>query len=308
MRFRALPISIALALFGFAACNDETTPASSATDAGPSETGATNEDAGGEDIDQADAGDDASEPEPAAQKEAEPNDGKTGTDIGSMKLPGIMSGAIDPADDVDIFSVAPAPGDLWEWTLAPAGGSLAPHLTIFDTNPDNDVNPTVLVKGAAAQTITLQHFVLGTGKFVAAVRDARNVPTGTGQGGPTYGYTLTAKKKTPSPVAVTFPSVKTGKLASLSSVDVYAFTLAASTGLDVIVRADRKASPSTLDSRLSLFDAKGKKSVGTNDDASGGTTDSELGGTLPPGDYLAIVENEGTNDADLSYEIEFALR
>lgn len=302
--------SLSVFLLAIAACSGEASPSTSS----PADGGTTNptpsggKDAGGIDPSEADAGSDASEPALTNQNEKEPNNGSTTTEVDTMTLPGIMNGAIDPANDIDIFSITLAPGDLWEWTLAPKGADLAPHLTVFDTDPANKTNPNVLAKGDAAQTITLQHFVLGTGKFVAAVRDARNVPSGTGRGGPTYGYTLTAKKKAPAPVAATFPSTKTGKLASLSSVDLYSFTLASSTGLDVIIRADRKAAPSTLDSRLSLFDVTTKKSVGTNDDASGTTTDSQLGGTLPAGSYIAVVENEGTNAADLSYEIEFALR
>lgn len=305
---RSLPF--AAILLAIAACSDDqATTASSPADGGATSDGSTaDKDAGDVDRPGEDAGSDAGEPALTMQDEKEPNDGASATEVGTMTMPGVMKGAIDPANDVDIFSIAPAPGELWEWTLAPTGADLAPHLTIFDTDPNNTTNPNVLAKGDAAQTITLSHFVLGTGKLVAAVRDARNVPSGTGRGGPTYGYTLTAKKKTPAPVAATFPSTKTGKLASLSSVDLYAFTLAASTGLDVIIRADRKAAPSTLDSRLSLFSVTTKKSVGTNDDATAGTTDSQLGGTLPAGSYLAVVENEGTNASDLSYEIEFALR
>ena len=170
------------------------------------------------------------------------------------------------------------------------------------------MNPTALAKGDAAQTVTLQHFVLNDGKFVAAVRDARNVPTPAGNGGPTFGYALTAQRKTPQPVAVTLPSTKTGKLASLSSVDLYAFTLTTATGLDVVIKAARKVPASTLDSRLSIFETTAKKDIGTNDDASGSTTDSQLGGTLPAGNYVVVVENEGTNATDLSYEIDFTLR
>src|SRR5690606_698184 len=114
-------------------------------------------------------------------------------------IPGEMKGAIDPADDIDIFAVTPSPGDLWEWTLAPsAGGALAPHLTVFDTAAGN-VNPTVLASAAAGQTARLEHFVLHGGSFVAAVRDARNVPTGQGHGGATFAYTLTARRKTLAP-------------------------------------------------------------------------------------------------------------
>lgn len=305
---RSLPF--ALVLLTIAACSDESSPTtSSPADGGTSPDGSSSrKDGGGTDIPDVDAGSDSGEPPLASQSEKEPNNGATATEIDAMTLPGIMKGAIDPANDVDIFSITPAAGEFWEWTLAPSGADLAPHLTIFDTDPGNKTNPNVLAKGDAAQAVTLQHFVLGSGKFVAAVRDARNVPSPTGRGGATYGYTLTAKKKTPAPIAVTFPSTKTGKLASLSSVDLYAFTLTASTGLDVIIRAERKTAPSTLDSRLSLFNVTTKTSVGTNDDASGSTTDSQLGGTLPAGSYVAVVENEGTNATDLSYEIEFALR
>lgn len=305
---RSLPFAVLL--LAIAACSEESNPTtSSLADGGATSDGSTGgTDGGNVDVPEEDAGSDAGEPGLTTQTEKEPNNGATATEVGTMTLPGIMNGAIDPADDIDIFSIAPAPGEFWEWTLAPKGADLAPHLTIFDTDPNNKTNPNVLAKGTAAQTITLQHFVLGTGKLVAAVRDARNVPTGTGRGGPTYGYALTAKKKAPQPIAATFPSVKTGKLASLSSVDLYSFTLASSTGVDVIIRADRKSVPSTLDSRLSLFSVTTKKSVGTNDDATGGTTDSQLGGTLPAGDYIAVVENEGTDATDLSYEIELALR
>lgn len=307
---RSLPFAFALALVAIAACSDETSPAtSSPADGGTSPDGSSAaKDSGNVDLPEQDAGTDASEPPLTTQNEKEPNNGATTSEVGTMTLPGVMNGAIDPANDVDIFSIAPAPGEFWEWTLAPKGADFAPHLTIFDTDSSNTTNPNVLAKGDAAQTITLQHFVLGTGKLVAVVRDARNVPTATGKGGATYGYALTAKKKTPAPVAVTVPATKTGKLASLSSVDLYAFTLASSTALDVIIRADRKAVPSTLDSRLSLFNVTTKKSAGTNDDATAGTTDSQLGGTLPAGSYIAVVENEGTNAADLSYEIELALR
>jgi hypothetical protein len=143
---------------------------------------------------------------------------------------------------------------------------------------------------------------------VVGVRDARNVGADGGKGGPTYGYSLVGKRKTPQPVSVTFPSTKAGKLASLGSVDLYTFTGTNNKGWDIVIRAKRKASPSTLDSRLSLFDLTNNKPIITNDnDAT--TTDSQIGSADPaPSTYLVIVENEGKNDADLSYEIEFKQR
>ena len=293
----------------FIACSStETSTSTPATneDAGTDSGGNTRRDSGDVDPDPQDAGTDAEEPNPE-QQEQEPNNGQPATDVNAMTIPGSMTGAIDPANDADIFSVTPAAGDLWEWKLAPTGADLAPHITVFDTTPDN-LNPTVLAKGAAGGTATIQHFVLGGGKWVAAIRDARNVPSPTGKGGSTYGYTLTAKKLTPQLTTIAVGDTKTGTLASLSSVALFKLTLGATTGLDVVVRAERKSSPSTLDSRLSVWSNTTKKSIGTNDDATG-TSDSELGGdAIPAGTYTIVLENEGTDAADLSYEIEVVPR
>jgi len=75
-----------------------------------------------------------------------------------------------------------------------------------------------------------------------------------------------------------------------------------------VINAERKAVPSTLDSRLSLFDLTNKKAIITNDNAAG-TTDSQVGSADPlPSTYMVIVENEGKDATDLSYEIQFKLR
>ncbi len=287
------------------ACSSTTAPPGSTAgteDAGGTPTAPAKE-AGSTEPEEEDGG---NEPDAGpTQQEKEPNDGTTETEVGTMTIPGSMGGALDPKGDVDLFSIAPQPGELWEWTLAPVGGALAPSLTVFDLAGNS---PTMLGTSDTGTPLKLQHFVLASGNWLAAVRDSRN-PTGAKNvGGPSFTYTLTATKKTPSPTAVTIPSTKTGKLASLSSVDLYSFTLPTSTGLDVIIRAERKAQPSTLDSRVSIFETGTKKSLGTNDDASGQTPDSQLGGTLPAGSYVVVVDNEGTNGADLSYEIEFKLR
>lgn len=299
---------VSLALL-FVACSSEETstshPSTSGDDAGTDSSNTGRDTGTNADGDPEDAGVDADEPL-TAQAEKEPNNGASATDFQDMKIPGTMTGAIDPANDADVFAVTPAAGEFWEWKITPKGADLAPHVTVFDNAPNN-LNPTVLAKGAAGDTVTIQHFVLGAGKFLAAVRDARNVPTGIGKGGATYGYTFSAKKIAPQPTAMNVGDKKTGTLASLSSTALFSFTLAQSTGLDVIVRADRKTAPSTLDSRLSIFDVGKKKSIGTNDDATS-TTDSELGGTLPAGSYVIVLENEGTDATDLSYEVEIVAR
>lgn len=307
---RSLLLLSSLALF-IACSTTETSTSTPATtdDGGTDSSASTRRDSGDTDPDPDpdDAGVDADVPL-TEQAEQEPNNGNPATQVQAMTIPGVMTGAIDPANDIDIFSVKPAAGELWEWKLAPKGAALAPHVTVFDTAADN-TNPTVLAQGAAGTTATIQHFVLGGGTWVAAVRDARNVPSGTGQGGATHGYTFTAKKLTVQPTAITVGATKTGTLASLSSVALFELTLAQTTGIDVIVRAARKSSPSTLDSRLSMWSSTTKKSIGTNDDADGTTTDSQLGGdAIPAGKYVIVLDNEGTDASDLSFELEVAQR
>jgi hypothetical protein len=305
---RSLLFLTSVALFVACSTSETSSSTPTTTDDAGTDSGTTRRDSGeiDPDPDPADAGTDGGEPL-TEQQEQEPNNGTPATAVNAMTIPGSMTGAIDPANDSDIFSITPAAGELWEWKLAPTGADLAPHVTVFDTAPDN-LNPTVLAKGAAGETATIQHFVLGGGKWVAAVRDARNVPTGTGKGGPTYGYTFTAKKLTPQLTTIAVGETKSGTLASLSSVALFKLTLSATTGLDVVVRAERKASASSLDSRLSVWSNTTKKSIGTNDDATG-TSDPELGGdAIPAGTYTIVLENEGTDATDLSYELEVVAR
>lgn len=290
-----------------AACSSDPSSTASGSDAGASSDAPSSATKDGPDETStlADGGADAEEPATIAT-EVEPNNGTPIEAIGTMALPGTMNGAIDPASDVDTFAIDLAPGEFWDWTATPTGADLAPHVLIFDTTKGN-LNPNVVGLAGAGAPATLQHFVLRPGKFVVVVRDARNVGAG-GKGGPTYGYALTARRKAPQPIAVTFPTTKTGKLASLGSVDLYTFTGTNGKGWDIVIRAQRKASPSTLNSRLSVFDLTSKQAVATNDNVAG-TTDSQLGGaTAAPSTYMVIVENEGTNPADLSYEIEFKNR
>ena len=306
---RVAPIGLGLLFVTLVvSCSSDPSPVegSPTPDAGGRDSAATPEPDSGTGAN--DAGTDSGGGPLTEQNEVEPNDGKTETEVGAMTLPGQMTGKLDPANDVDIFGVTLTPGELYEWTLTPTGGELTPHVTVFDTTPNN-LNPTALVAGTTkGAPITLQHFVLRPGKFVAAVRDSRNVPNASGAGGPAFGYTLVGRTKAAAPVAVTFPATKTGKLASLGAVDLYTFTTTNGKGFDIVLRAERKAQPSTLDSRLSLFDITKKQAIITNDNAAG-TTDSQIGSANGvTGSYMVIVDNEGTNPADLSYELEFSLR
>ncbi len=300
---------LVLTLFAAAACSDSS---SSGEPAAPAEGGAGSDapvspgdDAGGDSATGSDAGDDAGEALTSAT-EVEPNNGATKTEVGTMKLPGVMNGKIDPVADVDLFAVDLAPGDFWEWSAAPTSADLAPHLTVFDIAPAG-LNPVVVGYAAAGAPAKLQHFVLRPGTFVMGVRDARNIPAPGTRGGPTFGYAVTGKRGTPKPVTVTFPTTKTGKLASVGAEDFYTFTGTGGKGFDIVINADRRLPRSTLDSRISLFDLTAKKALITNDNAAG-TTDSQIGGDALPSTYLVIVDNEGKDDTDLSYEIQFKLR
>ncbi len=303
-----------------AACSSSTNDAavpdtSPGTDAGPGSTdGASSTQDGSSSQDGAssqDAATDADQPLTVAN-EVEPNGGQltdAGTPaVGTMVLPGTMNGKIDPANDADLFTIQLAPGEFWNWTATPTSADLAPHVIIFDTNAAGK-NPNEVGFAAAGAVAKVQHFVLSTGTFVVGVRDARNVPNPSGKGGPTYGYALTGKRATPAPIAVTFPVTKMGKLASVGSVDLYTFTGTNGQGFDVAVRAASVSS--TIDSRISIFDIPAKNVIGTNDDdgSTPDTRDTKLGSASPaPSTYMVIVENEGTDATDLSYEIQFSLR
>lgn len=260
-------------------------------------------------------------PGPSA-KESEPNGGAN-DDAGvpqtnTMTIPGTMTGAIDPADDSDIFKLDFAPGDLWFFRIAADNGApYVPHLTVFDIAPSN-LNPTRLVKAASASVdAPLPCFVLRPGTFVAAVRDARNVPSASSAhaGGPTDKYVLKAWKTTPVPTPVSLPSTVSGALKNVSALAFYSFTTTKNTNVEIVLKAARKASPSALDSRMSLFHAASKTAILTNDNAGGTTTDSEIRGPMPmDGEYWVIVENEAamtfdpSATPDLSYTIDFNLK
>jgi len=287
------------------ACSDSSSGTTSPEDAGSTTDAPVGPKDSAADTAIEDAGADVEET-PTIATEVEPNDGKVATQIGSMALPGTMNGTIDPANDSDIFAIKLAPGDFWDWTATPTSADLAPHVIVFDTA--GGLNPNVVSFAGAGQPAKLQHFVLRTGTFVVGMRDARNVGADGGKGGPTYGYALTAKRGVAQPVSVTFPSTKTGKLASVGSVDLYTFTGTGGKGWDIVINAERKAPASTLDSRLSLFDLTAKKAIITNDNAAG-TTDSQIGSPdAAPSTYMVSVENEGKDGSDLSYEIQFTLR
>jgi hypothetical protein len=252
-------------------------------------------------------GDDASAPLPTVA-EVEPNNG-TKTDAGgnqtqTITFPSNVTGAIDPADDIDVFSASLVAGDVWTWTLDSKGSALAPHLGISEFG--NKV-PTMAALGAAGASAEQEHFVLESETYFAIVRDARNVGTSQHVGSPAHTWQLTGRKTPRAGTALVVPSTAQGKLRIKTAIALYAFTLTQQTGLDIELKGARKIPASNIDSRMSLFDATKKKYLITNDDIPG-TTDSKVGGVLPAGDYVLVVENVAPDATDLSFELVTTLR
>jgi hypothetical protein len=253
-------------------------------------------------------GDDASTPLPTVA-EVEPNNG-TATDAGGAQtqlvaFPSNVTGAINPADDIDVFSASLVAGDVWTWTLDAKSSAMAPHLGLSELG--NKV-PTMAAKGAAGGSAEQEHFVFETETFFAIVRDARNVGTSQHVGSAAHTYQLTGRKTPRTPTALVVPSTAQGTLRTKTAIATYAFTLTQQTGLDIELKGTRKAPASNIDSRMSLFDATKKKYLITNDDISGSITDSKVGGVLPASDYVLVVENVAPDATDLSFELVTTLR
>lgn len=238
--------------------------------------------------------------------EKEPNDGKLATDVNAFPIPGDATGAIDPADDLDILSVTLNAGDLWTWTVAGSGG-MTPHLGISERG---NKAPTMVATGATVAE--QEHFVLEAETYFLIVRDARNVPMATSKhvGGPELTWRASARPLVRTPTPATFPTTLSGKLDKRSSIALYSFTGAKDLGFDIVLRAQRKSPASDMDSRMSLYEKTTKTWVLTNDDdVAAKTKDSHIGGILPiSGDYVVIVENVSAVASDLSFDLAFTKR
>ncbi|MGI5864150.1 MAG: hypothetical protein ACOX6T_19140 [Myxococcales bacterium] len=241
------------------------------------------------------------------QTEQEPNDGASETEVNPFAPPGAITGAIDPAADIDILKLELRAGDVWVWTLAPQAQSLAPHLAVFEAA---DVVPDLVAIGAAGETVEQEQLVLADGLWYAAVRDERNVSGSASVGGPGFTWRLDARAETRAPTPISFPSTVAGALRHRFAIALYSFHADADFAFDIDLRADRKSPRSDMDSRLSLYNATTRRWVHTNDDQSGTTTDSHIGGDglSAGGEYWLLVENVNPVAGDLSFELVLTLR
>lgn len=241
--------------------------------------------------------------------EMEPNNAATATEVNTFAPPAVMTGSVDPADDLDVLRVELVAGQVWRWELSPGAAVLAPHLGI---TRDGDTTPRMVATAAAGGSAVQEHFVLETGAYFVIVRDARNVPASSSQhvGSAQHSWRLDARPLDRAPTTVTVPSTIPGTLACASCLAAFAFSGTMGTGFDITVTAQRLAQPSDLDTRLSLYDVTAGRWLITNDDdMAQGTLDSRVGGMFPTtGDYVAILDNVTVAPARLAFEVAFTLR
>jgi hypothetical protein len=242
---------------------------------------------------------------PLSFKEQEPNNGTTKTEFNTITVPTTISGAIGAADDIDLFSWTAAAGDRLVVTVkSVSGGALQPHLAIFG---DSTLSvPAAVSAGPKTDEVMAEYYVLKPGTYFIGVRDRRNVGTTSAHvGGPTFGYTVTVLPLSRAPLPATVGGETSGTLDPPGTVAVLSFSAVKDDVLEVTILAHRLATPSNVDSRLSLFFPAQQIYLGTNDDLSVSETDSLLQGTMPfTGTYHAIVENEGQPGADLSFKLK----
>lgn len=235
--------------------------------------------------------------------EMEPNDGVSEGDVNVVSLPVLVQGAIDVADDIDIFTVDLTAGALHRFTLDGAGGVLQPHFAL--TEHSNQAPPTVSA-GDESGAVSVEHFALVSGRHNLIVRDARNTGTSQHVGSDEHRYLLASEQDDRAPVAMTIPERVSATLTTPYSVATFAFTLAQITDVRIEIFAQRKEPASDLDSRLSLFRVDDDAYLITNDDQALDVLDSLATGELPPGQYVVVVDSVDPSAADLSFELDLS--
>ena len=233
----------------------------------------------------------------ATIKEKEPNDGATATEYQTVSWPIQITGAIGKANDTDLFRITAKAGDRLVVKVTPSA-QLQPHLVIFD---QKGKLPTAANAGPKA--IMAEYYMLKSDDLLVGVRDRRNVikpVQGVGGSGFTYTLSITRLKRAPTPVTISVE--KSGTLSPAGTVRVFSYTATQGLDIQLTVKAKKLASPSDVDSRLSLFHPGQKAWLGTNDNPSLGVSDSVLKGKMPfNGTYHAIVENVELGATDLRF-------
>jgi len=239
--------------------------------------------------------------------ETEPNNAGAAGETNAVTFPATVRGAITPADDLDILRVTLAPGELWTWRLTSPGGVFAPHLSIVE---ETNATPVLLALAGAGGNAEQPHFVLQGGTYFLIVRDSRNVPSASSQhaGGADHTWQLSGTSPAAQPGLVELPSTTEASLATPFSIGLHQFQAAQGTMLDAVVNAVRRAPPSDMDTRLSLYDVTNRDWLITNDD-DGTSRDSRVGGEMPTsGAYILIVDNINPAATVRDYSLVLTLR
>ena len=216
------------------------------------------------------AGLDASTPPDAAAlpqlTEQEPNNyGTGGTEYNAATPPFQMTGFFETGThpDVDVLGAQLNAGDVWAWDLAGTTDKVSPYLYIFEKA---NVVPYMVSFAAPSATAEQEHFVLESGFWYVVVADHNNPRDSSSTcgasnpcvGGPDYTWVLTVRATPRAPTPVAFPSSVQASLRHAQAIDLYGFHAATTFKFDVDLKAKRKSPPSTLESRMSLFDATSK--------------------------------------------------
>lgn len=218
--------------------------------------------------------------------EQEPNNGSTATEYNSIQIPALVKGAIDQADDIDLFGVAAQAGERFTVTLT-SDGTLQPHLVIFD--PAQKL-PTAANPGPGS-VVTAEYYPLESRTILIGVRDRRNVGSSSQHvGGAAFTYSLSVTPLARAPIPISVGSQKSATIDPPGTVRVFAFTATQNADLNVAVITGG----SDVNARLSLFHPGQKVWLGTNEDPS--ASDALLEGPMSlSGTIHAIVENVAEN-------------
>ena len=241
-------------------------------------------------------------------QESEPNDGTTVTEYNDLALGAIMQGAIATPGDSDIFLLPTTGATPYEATLDATGSSLVPHLTVLDDGRGGDDagDDYVKIVRTAGGSVRIQWMAMGTGGYLLAVRDARNVD-GQSVGDDTFTYELTgttiaAASVTVGPLPVT--GSPTGSLSMPGAIALYTFSGTA--GQDVLV--DMQATDD-LDGRLYIVADATSDWIARQDDRSVSDNNPLIDAPLTAsGNMTLVVESIAETPTNLGYSLTASLQ
>lgn len=235
-------------------------------------------------------------------RESEPNDGNTKTEFNAIHVPDMILGAIEKANDSDVFRFPAQAGDRLSVRATSTGGAEL-HVAVFGEASLN-VPPAVNTFGHGKNALA-EYYILKSGTYFIALRDRRNIgATPAGVGDPSFTYTIVVTTLSRAPLAIALGMPQATTIDPAGTVRVLSFSAQKEDTLEVRTTAKGLTPASDVDTRLSLFFPGQKAWLGTNDNPSLGVSDSLLKGKMPfSGTYHVIVENVADSGTDLRVEV-----